>query len=177
MLGIPYAKYVQIKQTSYFLVLLCWELSVNQHSWQSAYHMQKWAHLKDNTAILASLFYSGQQVTHTPWDSLHSTCWNVFDQTSYSSVRSLYDFLVFGFLNKVPKGCKVGLDRNLKLAVEQCFYQQNSVSAEGPICWYLNDLSASVTTETIFSGLYCFSQNNHLANFAWICPTQWEQKP
>ena len=86
--------------------------------------MWKWAHLKVNRGILASLFYSGQQVTHTPMDSPHSTCWNVSDQTSYSPVPSLYDFLVFGFLNKVPKGCKVGLDRNLKLAVEQCFYQQ-----------------------------------------------------
>jgi hypothetical protein len=28
---------------------------------------------------------------------------------------------------KVPKGCKVGLDRNLKLAVEHCFYQQSRV--------------------------------------------------
>jgi len=47
---------------------------------------------------------------------------------------------------------------------------------KGPICWYLNDLSASVTTETIFSGLYCFAQNKQLASFASICPTQWEQK-
>jgi len=49
------------------------------------------------------------------------------DQTPYNPVHSLYDFLVFGFLNKVPKGCKSGLDRNLKLAVEQCFYQQSTV--------------------------------------------------
>jgi hypothetical protein len=73
---------------------------------------------------------------------------------------------VFGFLNKVPKGGKVVLDRNVKLAVEQCFYQQSRVFLwRDPICWYLN-LSASVTTETIFSGLYCYAQNNHLASFA-----------
>jgi hypothetical protein len=64
-------------------------------------------------------------VTHTPWNSPHCTCWNVSDHTLYSHVHPLYDFLLFGFLNKVPKGCKVGLDRNLKLVVEQCFYQQS----------------------------------------------------
>jgi len=66
-------------------------------------------------------------VTHTPWDSPQSTCWNVSHQTSYSHVHSLYDFLLFGFLNEVPKGCKVELDRNLKLVVELCFYQQSSM--------------------------------------------------
>lgn len=116
MLGIPCAKPGQIERAHCFLVPWCWELSVNHHSWQ------KWAHLKGNSGILASLFCSRQHLTHTPWDSLHSTCCNVFDQTSHSPVPSLYDFLVFGFLNTEPKGCKDGLGSNLKLAVEQCFF-------------------------------------------------------
>lgn len=138
MLGIPCAKPGQIERAHCFLVPWCWELSVNHHSWQ------KWAHLKGNSGILASLFCSRQHVTHTPWDSLHSTCCNVFDQTSHSPV------LVFGFLNTEPKGCKDGLDSIWNL-------QWSSVFVEEPICWYPTDMPASVTTETIFSGLYCFA--------------------
>jgi hypothetical protein len=117
MLGIPCAKSVWTEQTNCCLVPWCWELSMNGYSWQIAYHVSKWAHLKDNSGRLVSVFCSGQHVAHTPQGSLHTTCWNVSDQTSYRPVLSLCDFHVFGFIKKVLKGCRVGLDSNLKFAV------------------------------------------------------------
>jgi hypothetical protein len=68
---------------------------------------------------------------------------------------------VFNPLKKVLKGCRFRSDKNIKSMMMQWFQQQQMDSLlMRSISWCITGMTASMTMDTIFNGLYSFAQNN-----------------
>lgn len=89
--------------------------------------------------------------------------------TSSTEVVGLFSIYVgpvtmFSTLKKVLKGCRIGLDKDVKIMVVQWFHQARWFSAEG-IHKLVHQCDAhSPPTGTIFNGLYSCTKNKFHLN-------------
>jgi hypothetical protein len=87
--------------------------------------------------------------------------WKVLDHLPYSPDLSSCDFHVSGSLKKVPKGCTLMSDKDVKMAMVECFKQQLRWFFVEGIHWLVQEWDACLNAHgSIFNGHYSFTKNN-----------------